>query len=342
MPYQMEPRVSVVIPMRNEQRFIERCLEALVTQDYPTDYLEVLIVDGMSTDRSAELAGRFVSICSNFQLLRNPQKITPAAFNIGIRHAGGNIIAIVSAHAVLAPNYLSCCVSALKATGADNVGGPMNAVSDTYMGKAIALATSSPFGVGSARFHYADKPMWVDTVYMGAYRREVFDRIGLFDEELVRNQDDELNFRLLRAGGKIWLDPEIRSTYYSRSGLRGLWKQYFEYGFWKVRVIQKHGRPASLRHLVPALFVLALILSALVSVATLSPWWSIAVLVPYLSAAIATAVTIAARNGWQVLPVLPFAFATMHLAYGGGFIVGLVHFGLRRRPANRSDVRWTN
>lgn len=319
------PLITVIIPMRNEARYIERCLDALAAQDYPAERFEVLVIDGMSTDTSPGLVERFLHAYPNFQIIKNPQRITPVAFNTGIRRARGEIIAIVSAHAVLAPDYLSRCVAALQETRADNVGGPMRAVSETYVGQAIAAATSSPFGVGGARFHYAETAQWVDTVYMGAYPRTVFERIGLFDEELVRNQDDEFNFRLTRAGGKIWLDPQIQSVYFSRGTLRGLWKQYYEYGFWKVRVIQKHGRPASVRHLVPALFVLALTGSLLLALATLSPLWFLLIAVPYVLAAVAASV-MAARGNWRALPLLPVIFFVLHFAYGLGFLVGLVHW----------------
>ncbi len=267
----------------------------------------------------------------NIRLIDNPAHIVPTALNRGLRAAQGQIIIRVDGHALIAPDYVRRCVEALSATGADDVGGPMRAEGVSYMAKAIATATSSPFGVGSARFHYTEKAGWVDTVYMGAYRREVFDRIGLFDEELVRNQDDEFNFRLIRAGGKIWLDPQIRSTYFSRSTLRALWKQYFEYGFWKVRVIQKHGRPASWRHLVPVAFVLALFGAALASAAMQSALWILAIALPYLFVSFVATLWVSVRKGWRYFPLLPVAFATMHFAYGGGFLVGVIHFVLFKR-----------
>ena len=332
------PFVSVVVPMRNEKRYIERCLAALVTQDYPADRIEILVVDGMSDDDSAERVRRLARTDPRITLLENPHRITPVAFNVGIRHARGEIICIVSSHAIVASDYVRRCVEALAATGADNVGGPMRAESDTYTGRAIALATGSPFGVGGARFHYADTPQWVDTVYMGAYPRAVFDRIGLFDEELVRNQDDELNFRLTRAGGKIWLDPRIQSVYFSRSNLRALWKQYFEYGYWKVRVIQKHRRPASPRHLVPMLFVLAMMSGAALSLVTQTWLWFALVALPYACASLAASAWIAARHGWKYFPLLPVIFFVLHAAYGAGFWVGLVKWNLFARARVHGTV----
>jgi len=336
------PIVSVVIPMRNEARYIERCLEAVLTQDYPRERLEILVVDGMSDDNTREIVEQLFaarinqkSEIRNQKLLDNPERIVPTALNRGIRAARGAVIVRIDGHTIIEPDYVSQCVRALQETNADNVGGPMRAVSETYVGNVIALATSSPFGVGGARFHYAETAQWVDTVYMGAYPRAVFDRIGLFDEELVRNQDDEFNFRLTRAGGKIWLDPQIKSIYFSRGALRGVWKQYYEYGFWKVRVIQKHGRPASLRHLVPALFVLALMGSALLSIITLTPLWFLLIAVPYALAALAASV-IAARGNWRAIVLLPIVFLTLHLSYGIGFLVGLARWNLTP-PAHQSS-----
>jgi glycosyltransferase involved in cell wall biosynthesis len=264
---------------------------------------------------------------SRIRLLANSRKVAPAALNVGIRAAKGEIVIRIDGHTIIEPDYVEKCVGALAATCADNVGGCMIAEGETYIARAIALATSSPFGVGSARFHYAEKAGWADTVYLGAYPIKVFERIGLFDEELVRNQDDEFNYRLIRAGGKIWLDPRIHSTYYSRASLPALWKQYFEYGFWKVRVIQKHGRPASLRHLVPGLFAAVLAGAVIASILTSSILPTIMIVVPYLSISAAASLWLAARKGWQYLLILPFAFAAMHLAYGFGFLLGVIRFG---------------
>jgi glycosyltransferase involved in cell wall biosynthesis len=319
--------------MRNEARYIEGCLRSILAQDYPPEQIEILVVDGMSNDGTRQIATEFAQRDSRIRLLDNLQRIVPTAMNKGISTAQGEIVIRVDGHTVIAQDYVRRCVEVLATTGADNVGGAMRAASDTWIGKTIVLATSSPFGVGGARFHYAEKPGWVDTVYMGAYRREVFDRIGLFDEELVRNQDDELNFRLIQSGGKIWLDPKIRSTYFSRSTLRGLWKQYFEYGFWKVRVIQKHRRPASWRHLVPGAFVLSLASSLVLSWIVWSPLFLFAILLPYSLVSLSVSIWIAAREGWRYAPILPLAFATMHLAYGFGFLAGIARFGFAKaRP----------
>lgn len=321
-----QPIVTIILPIRNEARYIAQCLEAVVAQDYPRDKIEILVVDGMSDDGTRGIIAQFSARDTRIHLIENPERIVPTALNRGIRAARGDVIIRVDGHTVIADDYVRRCVEQLAVVDADCVGGAITTAGQTWIARAIAIAQSSPFGVGSAVFRYASQAQFVDTLAFGAYRREVFDRLGLFDEELVRNQDDEFNLRLVRAGGKIWLDPQIRSTYYSRSTLRGLWKQYFEYGFWKVRVIQKHRQPASWRHLVPVTFVLALGLSLVASVVLQSILGFAGVILPYAFASLGTAAWLSLRKGVRYFPVLPLAFATMHLAYGLGFLAGLLRF----------------
>lgn len=327
------PLVTIILPIRNEAQYIARCLNAVLAQDYARDRLEVLVVDGMSDDGTREIvlsalerlnAGTVEGV--DAQLVDNPERIVPTALNRGIRAARGEIIVRVDGHCVIAPDYVQRCVEALATVDADCAGGAIQTVGETPMARAIALGQSSPFGVGSAVFRYATRACYVDTLAFGAYRRTVFERIGLFDEELVRNQDDEFNFRLTRAGGKIWLDPQIKSVYYSRGTLRGLWKQYTEYGFWKVRVIQKHGRPASLRHLAPALFVLALCTGLFLTLLTQEWLWIAAVVIPYAAASLTAAFVTAARRDWRALPLLPVIFFVLHAAYGAGFLAGAAYW----------------
>ncbi len=329
------PLVSVIIPIRNEAEHIERCLDAVVGQDYPVDRLDVVAVDGMSDDDTREIVSGYVQGYPNVRMLDNPRRVVPTALNIGIRAAQGDTIIRVDGHTTLAPDYVRQCVAALERTGADNVGGRMDAQSPGYFGEAVALATSSPFGVGNARFHYSHKDEWVDTVYMGAYRREVFERIGLFDEEMVRNQDDEFNYRLRAHGGRILLCPQIRSQYTNRSSPRKLWRQYFEYGYWKVRVLQKHPRQMQWRQFVPPVFVVAL-LGAL-GLSALRVFWPLALIAgSYMVANLAACLWIAGRYGLRYLAVLPVVFSILHLSYGTGFLNGLIRF------ANRWGDRATN
>jgi succinoglycan biosynthesis protein ExoA len=318
--------VSVVIPMRNEADAIARCIDSVLAQDYPADRLEVIVVDGESTDDSLAVLRGYGA---RLRVLSNPSRIVPTAMNIGIRAARGDIIARVDAHTVLMPDYLRVGVETLRRTGADNVGGPMHAVGGGRWGDAIALAMSSRFGIG-AYFHFATEDREVDTVYMGMYPRPVFERIGLFDEELVRNQDDELNYRLRKAGGRIFLTTRMQSRYQNRQSLRTLARQFFQYGEWKIRVLQKHPRQMSLRQFVPPLFVLSLLVTAVAA-----PFGGMAagllglVLGAYGIALAAAASGVARRHGARLYAPLVAVFATMHCSWGLGFLLGIVRFGSR-------------
>ena len=329
------PVVSLVVCMYNEGKHIAQCLDALIGQDYPVDSLELLIVDGNSTDNSATIVQSYMVKHPNIMLLQNPRRITSAGLNIGIRAARGQLIGIISSHSVPAPDYVSECVRYLEQTGADHVGGLMTAVGVGRVAQAIAESTNSPYGVGGSRFHYDQREQYVESVYMGVYRREVFDRVGLFDEELVRNQDDEFNYRLHKAGGKHFQTPAIRSVYYSRATYKSLWRQYFQYGFWKPRVFQKVPGSMRWRHMVPSAFVLALVggvaLAPFPAVVRIA-WFSM--VVSYIVTMSFGAGRVARKLGsWAFL--LSFTtFPVMHLAYGFGFISGLIHFNLRARWAS--------
>lgn len=332
----MKAIVSVVIPMRNEEAYIADCLQSIVEQDYPKGSMEVLVVDGLSDDRSREIVETFRRAYPFIRLLDNPQRIVPTAMNIGIREARGEVIIRVDGHCRLAPDYISQCVRYLAETGVACVGGPIESIGQTPMAQAISLAMSSPFGVGDAYFRCGtQKERYVDTLAFGAYKREVFDQIGLFDEALVRNQDYDLNYRLRQAGGKILLTPAIKSFYYTRSSLKKLWSQYFQYGFWKVQMLRKHPRSIRIRQLAPPLFVLALVLSgALSAVSSLAAWVFALVTASYLGLSLAFSLSIAARRGWRYLPVLPLIFACLHLGWGLGFLYSLARLpfqGLTRR-----------
>jgi len=325
----IDPFVTLILPVRNESVYIERVLLAILTQDYPADCMEILIADGMSTDGTRQIITELASHHPQYiiRILDNPNKIVPTGLNIALRQSHGEIIIRVDGHTVIAPDYIRQCVRALKQSGADNVGGKMNAIGENGFGKAVALATSSPFGVGGARFHYSEAEEWVDTVYMGAWPRSVFEKIGLFDEELVRDQDDEFNYRLLENGGKILLSPNIKSSYSVRSSPLALWRQYYQYGFWKVRVFQKHPRQMRLRQFVPPALVLALLPSLLA--AFFSLWGVLAfglVIGAYLLANLSASIWTAAKRGWQSLPLLPIVFSILHVSYGLGFLIGLVRF----------------
>jgi len=290
--------------------------------------MEILIADGMSTDNTRPIIQELAALHPDIpiKIIDNPGKVVPTGMNLALRQAKGGIIIRVDGHTIIAPDYVRRCVEALQNSDAENVGGRMNAVGLNFFGKAVALATSTPFGIGNGRFHYSDQEEWVDTVYMGAWPRAVFDKIGVFDEELVRNQDDEFNYRLRAAGGRVLLSPMIKSEYTVRGTPGQLWRQYYQYGFWKVRVLQKHPLQMSLRQFVPPSFVLALLLSLWFFLFAKFDFLGLIVPAMYLAANPLASLWTAARRGWKYFPMLPIVFAILHLSYGTGFLVGLVKF----------------
>lgn len=319
-----DPFVSVVIPMRNEGRHIRRCLEAVLAQTYPEALMEVVVVDGDSTDDSVERVREVAARDRRVRLVRNPRRTTPTSLNAGIAAARGEVIVRVDAHTTIAAEYVRRCVDALRRTGAQNVGGCMRPVGETPIGEAIAIAITSRFGVGNARFHYAREPGYVDTVYMGAWPRRVLWALGGFDERFVTNQDNELNFRILRGGGRIYLDPSIESRYVTRPTVSALVRQYFRYGFGKARVLRKHGRLPSWRQVVAPAFVG--VLGTSLALAALRPaLWRVPALVggAYACANLGVSTRLAAHHGWRHLARLPLVFATIHVVWGLGFLAGL-------------------
>lgn len=311
------PFVSVIMPVRNEVDCIDRSLGSVLQQDYPQDRMEILVVDGNSQDGTCDRIET-----PRVRILNNPMGIVPSALNIGLRNSAGDVIVRVDGHCVLPFDYVRNCVQALQESGADCAGGLQKACGEGEVGRVIALAMSSRFGVGTAYFHYGTKPAWVDTVYLGAYRREAFLRAGGFDEELIRNQDDEFNFRLQQAGGTIRFDPTIFANYYPRNSIRRLWTQYFEYGFFKVLVIRKRRGMSSWRQLAPSSFILAVFLSFIAALLTGQNWFMALVLGPYLTANLGVSFFLGHQR-IQTLFLLPVVFACMHMAYGVGFLAGL-------------------
>ena len=319
------PKVSVIMPIRNEAAHIERSLGAVLAQDYP--YLEVLVVDGMSDDVTRD---RVLSMIDEplhqklgMTLIDNPERTVPYGLNRGLTRAQGDIIVRVDGHCEIPKNYVSRCVRLLEETGAECVGGVIEAIGETETARAIALAQSSPFGVGSAAFRTGrGRARFVDTVAFGAYRKEVFERVGHFDVELVRNQDDEFNFRLIQSDGRIWIDPSLVSRYFTRATIRSLWSQYFQYGTYKVRVMQKRNGLPSFRQLAPGLLVVGLVSTITVGSIRRHAGVASSVALPYAVANLAWSV-IASRRDRGALGALPAAFATLHTSYGLGFLDGL-------------------
>ena len=325
--------VSVIMPCRNEADHIEPALNSILQQKADTFRFEVIVADGMSDDGTTELLEKMATADPRIKVIPNPEKITPFALNHGIRAAGGEIIVRMDAHTKYADDYIEQCVQVLLKHNADCSGGAWRAAGENFLQKAIATAFQSPFSAGGAKSHRVDYEGPVDAVYLGCWRKETLESIGLFDEEFVRNQDDELSLRLSKAGKLLWQSPKIWSCYYPRSSVKGLFRQYHQYGYWKVRVIQKHKLPASIRHLVPALFTLALGVSALG--APWLPWsaWIFGGLAgSYLSVSLfASLLTAIKMKNLLCFPVFPVLFGAFHFGYGTGFLAGMLDFMILSR-----------
>jgi glycosyltransferase involved in cell wall biosynthesis len=326
------PFVTIILPVRNEAAYLPRCLDVVLAQDYPPAQVEILVADGLSSDNTrpivAEYQGRYPQRA--LRLLDNPGRIVPTGMNAALRQARGEIVVRVDGHCEIAPDYVRRCVEHIQQDGVDGVGGPMQSLGETPLARAIAVAMSSAFGVGGTAFRTTiGKTMLADTVPFPAYTRAIIAKAGLYDEELVRNQDDEYNYRLRKLGAKILLAADVTSVYYSRTSLKALWRQYFQYGYWKVRVLQKHPRQMSLRQFVPPVFVLALLGSIPFAFFPGIRFLFLVIPLLYLLANGLASLLTASRRGWQHLPWLPLIFAILHLSYGLGFLVGLVKFANR-------------
>lgn len=328
------PFVSIIMPVRNEERAITRVLKCLLAQDYPHDRMEIIVADGMSTDGTRGIVSAAAACDSRIRLLDNPRHIMPSGFNLGLKAARGDIIIMMGGHTEIARDYVSTSAALLEKGLADCVGGPIRTVGETGVARAISLAMSSRFGVGGSAFRIGCcERKYVDTVAFGAYTRDIMERAGPLDEEFVRNQDDEFNYRLRKLGGKILITPELRSTYTSRSSIPSLWRQYFQYGYWKVRVLQKHPRQMQLRQFVPAVFVFSMLASLILAVIRPSSGTRMMLLVggSYLLTMLFVSMSLAFRSEWRRAPALALSFPVLHLSYGSGFLVGLAKFSNRWR-----------
>lgn len=341
--YKVSVKVSVIVPCRNEKTHIIEFLESVLAQDYHADSFEVLVADGRSNDGTRELLESFAAAHPRVRVIDNPEQTTPYGLNHAIRSADGDIIVRMDVHTRYADDYIRRCVEVLDKTGADNVGGPARTNAAGYVQMAIQLAYHSPFSVGGAKFHNIEYEGYVDTVTYGCWRKSTLERIGLFNEELTRNQDDELNLRITRAGGRIWQSPLIRSWYHPRSSISALFRQYQQYGYWKVRVIQKHKIPASIRHIVPGGFVAFLTMAfALAPFSSIAAWLSAGSAAAYSLANIAASVVTCSKPAlFRFLPIMPVIFAAYHFGYGIGFLQGVINFLVLRKGGNETFAKIT-
>ncbi len=318
------PLVTVVMPVRNEARSIERSLGAVIAQDYPRERLEVLVVDGLSEDGTAALVRRLAEGHPFVRLLENPGRTQAAGLNRAIRQARGEIVVRVDGRTLIAPDYVRRCVELLRSGRAEDVGGRMVPEGEGWVGRGIARALASPFAAGDSKFHYAEGEHYVDTVYLGAYRRETLERIGLYDEEADVNEDYELNLRLRRAGGRILLSPRLRSTYLARPTLGALARQYFRYGRWKARTLRRHPGSLVWRQTVAPALVAALVASLALGLVWRPALVAFAAVAAIYLLAAAGAALIASRGAFSLAPVVLAAFLVIHLSWGLGLWSGLV------------------
>jgi len=316
----MPTSVSIVAACRNEVAHIRAFLDSLAHLDQTHLVPEAIIADGMSTDGTRPVLDEFAREHPWCRVIDNPGRIVSTGLNEAVRLARGEFIVRMDAHTVYEPAYVLRSLAVLQETGAANAGGPQRSRARGYWPRAIHAAFHSPFATGGARFRDDDFRGPVDTVPYGCWRRDYLIDIGLFDETLVRNQDDELNLRIRLAGGVVWQDPSIVSWYSPRPTLAGVFSQYFGYGFWRVAVLRKHPRQRRIRHLVPAAAAIAGIALLLFD--------SRAFLVLaafYLVLSLLAALNAARREGWELLPALPVTFAVYQSAYAAGFLCGLVY-----------------
>jgi len=324
------PLITLILPTKNEEFYIENCLNSLIKCDYDFNKIEILVIDGLSTDRTIEIVNSYISKYPFIRLLSNPGKTFPCAVNIGFKQSKGEAIFILGAHAYYDSKYLIKCTKNLFELGADNVGGVLNTLgtNKSLVGNGITIILSEPFGVGNATFRTgSDKIMEVDTVFGGCYRRDVIDRIGYFNENLVSSSDMDFNTRLRKAGGKIFLLPEIKATYYTRSTFKNFLRNNIRNGYWVIYPIRFLSYvPFSFRHFVPLIFLLLIIIGLFLSFFSQIFIYFLIVL---FSVYFLTALIISSKYVKQSilnLVLLPFLFFTLHIAYGIGSLWGFLKF----------------
>lgn len=329
--------VSIVIPCLNEKNYILRCLQSIVAQSYPANLIKTYVCDGMSNDGTRELIMDFAKVHPQFTLLDNIQKTTPFALNLGIKASTAEIIIILGAHSELDVRFVEKSVSSFEIDPAIMcTGGVLENVYENETSQMIGAAMSSSFGVGNAHFRTGNKSGFVDTVAFGAYKREIFDKVGLFDEELIRNQDDEFNFRVTHAGYKIYLNHEIKCRYFVRASFKKLYRQYYQYGYWKVFVNKKHKTITTIRQLIPMFFVLYLML-LVASIFTykiiflvMSAFGLLYVLLAFLFAA-------RSASSFGTVFGVAFTFFILHFGYGLGYLKGIFDFFILGKAIKKQE-----
>ena len=316
--------ISVVMPVYNEEKYIENCIDSLLLQDYPQECMEWIFVDGMSSDRTRELIGAYIEKYPKLiKLLSNPNKTVPYAMNIGIKEARGKYIIRLDAHADYNKDYISKCVYYLDTTDADNVGGVAETKSKGIVGNAIAKMLSSRFGVGNSEFRTNGESGYVDTVPFGAFRREVFEKWGAYDERLTRNQDNEMNYRIRKNGGKIYLSSDIKLSYYCRDSIKGISDMAVKNGMWNVITMKLCPGSMGVRHFIPLAFLLSLIILPIAGIIYHPIWWLFA-LEMALYFTLDCLFSAKQASGLKEFFLLVLLFPIFHITYGAGSLKGIL------------------
>lgn len=334
--------ISIICPIYNEEKYIGRCIESIFNSDYPVEDMEVLFIDGMSTDRTREIITQYMVRYPQLRLLNNPAKIVSPALNIGIKEAKGEIIFRLDAHAIYPTHYFSVLTRYLVELDADNVGGVCRTlpVNTSPVCTAIASALSCPFGMGNSYFRIGSKEIKkVDTVPFGCFKKEIFKRIGFFDEELIRNQDDEFNGRIIKTKGTIYLIPEIVIDYFARDSIKKVIKMFYQYGLFKPLVNKKLGRPSSIRQFFPVFFVIGLITGGIWSIISSKiVFLYLSVLGLHILLALYYSINEVKKTGNKsIFFLLPGLFAVIHISYGVGYLVGIYKILSKKSFSARSN-----
>jgi succinoglycan biosynthesis protein ExoA len=319
------PFVSVVIPIRNEEAFIARTLDGILAQDYPSERLEVIVADGMSDDRSRDIVSSYAKRFPQIRLIENSERVTPSGLNAAIAVARGDVISRVDGHCEVATDFISECVQLLHDhPEAWVVGGPIVHRGAGSFGEAVAIAMSHPLGVGMATHRFPTFEGYVEGVQFPAFRRWVFERIEPFDTNLVRTEDDEFNYRITQAGGRMFVSPRVRYAYYVRNRPVNLFKQYFQYSFWRIPVMRKHKRPTTVRQVIPLLFFCAVAALVVTGILLRDPLVALALPLSYVLAMVLLIISLISRRGLLIAGLTAVAVTTMHVAYASGMAYGFL------------------
>jgi len=317
--------VSVVIPFLNEERFIRSCVDSVLAQDYEGENIEILFIDGYTLDNSRKIVEGFVSNNKNMKLLENPNRIVSSGLNIGIKEAHGDYILILSGHATLEKNYISSCIRKINERNADCVGGKVIMAADGFVKKAISIARSSLIGGSILPHRYSQEGCFTRTAAYGLYRKEVFDKIGLFDETMDHDQDEELNWRLFKNGHKIYFNPEARASYLLKRDLMGVSRQLFRHAYWKAKTAKKHPGFLKLRFIMPSLFLLGLIFFFIGGLFHPLPFYIFTILLMvYLAVVLAFSLWLSFKNGLRYLFALPAVYLAIHFSIALGLLTGFI------------------